>query len=219
MQSDASSLPVTSTYFPATQSIHVLSVEDELYCPIAHAMQLVPLAASPTPVSEPAEQSAQPVVESGLYLPAEHAVQDDAPVDAPVFVSDPGGHSAQSTVETALYRPAAQGVQLVALSALKVSVVEPTPHESQLAQPAGLSQYCPLGQTEHVSPNCPAAHCGAGGGVTCPAAPLIITPAKSTITARCAVDPCLALRVLVRRRHVSATLTAAVLMAEGRTGR
>ena len=92
-------------------------------------MQLVPLAASPTPVSEPAEQSAQPVVESGLYLPAEHAVQDDAPVDAPVFVSDPGGHSAQSTVETALYRPAAQGVQLVALSALKVSVVEPTPHD------------------------------------------------------------------------------------------
>ena len=143
MQSDAWSLPVTSTYEPATQSIHVLSVEDELYFPIAHAMQLVPLAATPTPVSEPARQSAQPVIEFRLYLPAEHGVQEDAPVDVPVFVSDPGGHSAQSTIKAALYRPTVQATQPL--------YENPPPEHSTLADPVKDSVY-PAAQATVPSP-------------------------------------------------------------------
>ena len=93
-------------------------------------MHAVALTVSPTSVSEPAEQSAQPVVDTGLYLPAAHTVQDDAPASAPVSVSDPGEQMTQSAVETVLYCPPLQAVQLVAPPSLKVSVTEPAPHDA-----------------------------------------------------------------------------------------
>ena len=114
-------------------SVHALSIDVVLYRPATHPVQDVALLASPAPVMEPGEQTAQAVVDCGLYWPAAQAVHEVAPVSPLVFVSDPGAQSAQAVVGllSSSYRPTAQALQVVPPGCVSVSVTEPAGQGSQ----------------------------------------------------------------------------------------
>ena len=90
MQSLALFEPDVSTYFPAIQPVHVVTLEVVEYLPAAHAVHLVAPALPPLSVIEPAAQTVQDgTFEAVEYSPASHSVHERAPAAVPVFVIDP----------------------------------------------------------------------------------------------------------------------------------
>ena len=97
MQSDASSLPVTSTYFPAPQSSQSVALSlpaASTYFPAAQPVQAsLPVAFA----YRPAAQSAQSAVELEENWPTAHSVQDVAAAQGPADPGHPAGLDANAT--------------------------------------------------------------------------------------------------------------------------
>ena len=106
MQSDDSSLPVVSTYLPATQSMQLswdeLATMNE-NLPARHAMQwLLPV----TSVYVPAAQSTQSLVDKLKNLPSLQAVQlvppsATAPLPTPASTTEPEAQCPHATLPLA----------------------------------------------------------------------------------------------------------------------
>ena len=120
MQSDASSLPVTPTYFPATQPMQA-SVDVTPYMPLTHAVHDDAPAFARVSVTDPAPQSSQSDASSlpvtSTYFPATQSMQSTSAPLPTTSTNLPAGHPIQSLVALCpgngpTNLPSAQGWQL-----------------------------------------------------------------------------------------------------------
>ena len=95
-------LPPPSVFVthPDAHTAHA-TVDTLLYCPAAHAVQLVAPASPSVLVTDPDVQLAHPTVDTLLYCPAAHAVQLAPPACDSVSVTDPAPHSKQLVLPAA----------------------------------------------------------------------------------------------------------------------
>jgi hypothetical protein len=116
-QSSSSLDPTTFAYFPAAQSVHVLTADDNEYLPRAHLLHTLAFVRVPVFVIEPAGHSTQPV----------------APINGPLLLILPRAHSVHALrAELAEYCPTAHFIHEVADIDGPVSVIEPAAQTVQL---------------------------------------------------------------------------------------
>ena len=162
--------PAAAEYFPAAQSVQLLSPSLE-YAPAAQARQVLAEDALTVGENVPATQATQTVARAvSLYVPAGQGMQPEAPA----ATYSPAAQAMQPEAPGAAYLPAGQVGQFAA----------PAPAEylpaGQSAQSAAPAPAClPAGQASHVNSE-------AGP----PQAQSLAYPEKDPLHVDCFVDPC-----------------------------
>jgi hypothetical protein len=133
--------PVAAEYFPAPQSVQLLSPSLE-YAPAAQARQVLAEDALTVGENVPATQATQTVARAvSLYVPAGQGMQPEAPA----ATYSPAAQAMQPEAPGAAYLPAGQAGQFAAPAPAEYV---PAAHSAQSAAPA--PAYLPAGQASHV---------------------------------------------------------------------